>query len=117
MGFPLSPLEGPLARFIDLYHRNGRLVADLAGWNCRIRLATDDPPAAIDLTVADGRAFLGGRGDGIDLTVRAPTGVLLDILELRRDPNEPYLFGELTVEGPEGHFMRLDYMVSTLCPR
>ena len=31
-------------------------------------------------------------------------------------PNEPYLFGELTVRGPEADFVRLDYIATELCP-
>ena len=31
--------------------------------------------------------------------------------------NEPYLFGELSVMGAEADFVRLDYIVSRLCPR
>jgi putative sterol carrier protein len=51
----------------------------------------------------------------VDLIVSAEATVLFDILEFRLDPNEPYLFGELTVQGPEAHFLRLDYVVTKLC--
>jgi hypothetical protein len=42
---------------------------------------------------------------------------LEEVLRLRLGPNEPYLFGELTVQGPEADFVRLDYIATELCPR
>jgi hypothetical protein len=46
------------------------------------------------------------------LLVKAEEATLLDILEFRRDQNEPFLFGELTIQGAEAYFLRLDYVVT-----
>jgi hypothetical protein len=51
------------------------------------------------------------------LEISGDQQTLCDVLELRRDPNEPYLFGELVVRGPEADFLRLDYIASRLCAR
>ncbi len=69
------------------------------------------------VSIADGHVqALDAGHSGADVTVRASCAILLDVLELRRSPNEPYLFGELTVQGPEAHFVRLDYIATTLGP-
>ncbi len=69
------------------------------------------------LQIENGRvAKIGAELEEVDLVITSEKSVLLDILELRRDPNEPYMFGELTIQGPEDHFMRLDYVMTVLCP-
>jgi putative sterol carrier protein len=53
-----------------------------------------------------------------NLVVTAPLQILLDILQLRLNPNQPYIFGELTVAGQEADFMRVDYVSEhALCAR
>ena len=54
--------------------------------------------------------------DAPTLVVSADQRTLEGVLRLRLGPNEPYLFGELTVRGPEADFVRLDYIASVLCP-
>lgn len=103
--------------FVAAYAARPALVADQQGWHCAIALVADDTQAAVRVDIADGRVTSVGPDQGVaDVTVRASQAVLLDVLELRRSPNEPYLFGELTVQGPEAHFLRLDYIATTLCP-
>jgi len=91
-----------------------------------VRLAAADAAEAVTLTVESGRVtgILEGRqdeaqGDGERnaLTVTAARAILLDILALRLNPNQPYVFGELTVRGDEADFLRVDYIASTLCAR
>jgi putative sterol carrier protein len=113
----MTELRRPLERFVSIYHANPALVADQAGWHCSILLATPDGGERIGLRLADGRVTsIGDHDQRPDLIVTAPNAVLLEILELRRDPSEPYMFGELTVQGEERHFMRLDYVVTSLYP-
>jgi hypothetical protein len=58
-----------------------------------------------------------GAAGPATLEISGELRTLCDVLELRRDPNEPYLFGELVVRGPEADFLRLDYIASKLCAR
>jgi putative sterol carrier protein len=113
----MTTLRIPLDRFVSLYHASPALVADQAGWRCSILLAAADSGERIGLRVEDGRVVSIGEHDvRPDLIVTAPSDVLLEILELRRDPSEPYMFGELTVQGEERHFTRLDYVMTSLYP-
>jgi putative sterol carrier protein len=111
----MSALRVALTRFIERYHGATDLVAEQAGWNCRIRLVAADTQETVPVAIADGRVqAIDAWLDDVTLIVTADEAVLLDVLELRRDPNEPYLFGELTIEGPEPDFMRLDYVMTIM---
>jgi hypothetical protein len=115
----MSPLSTAATRFAELYNRSGRLASEQGDWTCTVRLVATDAPEAARVCVARGRAQADADADPgslADVEVRAPLATLLDVLELRRGPNEPYLFGELTVSGPEEHFLRLDYVTAVLCP-
>jgi putative sterol carrier protein len=106
-----------LQRFVDVYHAAGNLAAEQRGWHCRIVLVAPDHNESITLRIEDGRVVsIGEQRDEGELIITADAATLHDILAFRRDPNEPYMFGELTVQGPEEHFMRLDYIVTMLCP-
>lgn len=103
--------------FVAAYAARPALVADQRGWHCAIALVAEDTQAAVHVRIADGHVTAVEDGPcAADVVVRAANAVLLDVLELRRSPNEPYLFGELTVQGPEAHFLRLDYIATTLGP-
>ena len=112
----MTPLHQALQNFIAVYHARSNLVAEQADWQCVIELRATDSQESLMLRITAGRVVETGsfQGQG-DLLVQASESILLDILEFRRDPNEPYLFGELTIQGPEAHFLRLDYVVTQLC--
>lgn len=113
----MTPLMAALHRFVTTYHGAQKLVDQQSDWHSRIALVAADSGESINLQVHSGRVSgIGDPLDEVDLVVTANDGVLVDILTLKRDPNEPYLFGELTVQGKEAHFMRLDYVVTMLCP-
>jgi putative sterol carrier protein len=113
----MSALQTALEKFIDIYHANSQLVSQLSGWDCSIALYASDTDEAITLQMNDGKVVtLAQPLNEVDLLVTTSASVLFDVLELRRDPNEPYIFGELTIQGPEAHFMRLDYVMTMLCP-
>jgi hypothetical protein len=99
---PQRRLERALARFIEAYQARPDLVAEQRGWNPVIGLSASDASAWVMVAVDE---------------VRGGLETLCDVLSLRKDPNEPYLFGELTVAGAEADFVRLDYIASRLCPR
>lgn len=119
----LPSLRRATERFIAAYHASPRLLADHADWSVDILLRTSEDAAvaeAIGIRVERGRGSLLDEPparSAADITVTAELPTLLAILELRMSPNEPYLFGELLVDGPEADFLRLDYLVSSLCPR
>jgi hypothetical protein len=109
--------------FARRYEGHASLARDLEGWSCRVKLLASDAREAVTLTVDDGRVTgitgdapgtTGGEGEA-ELTVTAERAILLDILALRLNPNQPYVFGELTVSGDEADFLRVDYIASTLC--
>jgi hypothetical protein len=106
-----------LARFVEAYHGRPELVAELRGWSPVIVLTANDAGARVVVSLQDGRvARVGDAAAGATLEITGGLDTLCDVLTLRRDPNEPYLFGELSVAGAEADFVRLDYIVSRLCP-
>jgi hypothetical protein len=108
------------------YHRHAALVDDGRGWSLRIALLPSDHAEGVTLEVREGRIhdiapYRAGRDGDSELTapagdvvIRGCQSLLVDILRLRQSPSEPYLFGELGVDGPEADFLRLDYIVATL---
>ncbi|MFO0578012.1 MAG: SCP2 sterol-binding domain-containing protein [Polyangia bacterium] len=122
---PAPALLRATERFVAAYRARPQLVAEQGDWSPRILLRTphyggsvEDGGQAVAVQLAHGQvAGVEPQPQRLeaDVTVTAELGVLLDVLELRTSPNEPYLFGELTVDGPEADFLRLDYLVSRLC--
>lgn len=101
--------------FVAKYHQSAALLQDNRGWSLSIALIATDSQEAVWLRVDDGRAVeVKPLCAPSDIVVRAELEVLRDILRLERLPNEPYLFGELTVQGPEPDFLRLDYILTSL---
>jgi hypothetical protein len=111
-------LARALACFVEAYQSRPELVAEQRGWSPVIMIAANDAVARVAVSLEDGRiARVGGEPDAATLEITGGIDTLCDVLTLRRDPNEPYLFGELSVMGAEADFVRLDYIVSRLCPR
>lgn len=103
--------------FVEAYHARPELVAEQRGWRCTIAMVAQGADQAVTVYLDDGRVTrLVAGHEKADVVVASDQQTLCDVLELRRSPNEPYLFGELTVQGPEADFMRLDYVVTLLCP-
>lgn len=112
----MTELADVLNKFVQLYHDNTQLVQDYHDWTCTICLVANDSNSRMTLQIVEGKVENTNNSDGdADLIITTGEQMLLDILELRLDPNEPYLFGELTVQGPEEHFLKLDYIVTMLC--
>jgi putative sterol carrier protein len=112
----VSGLENAARGFAALYQANAALLADHADWDCVLRLEANDSPQQVGITIRRGEVqSISSEAQHADLVVTAPLQTLLDILELRLNPNQPYLFGELTLRGDEADFMRIDYLASTLC--
>lgn len=113
-----SALIEALRGFAAAYEARPALVAEQRGWNVTIALAAADTGATARVRLDDGRvaAVDGEAARAGDVVIRADEKVLRDVLALRRSPNEPYLFGELIVEGPEADFLRLDYVATVLGP-
>ena len=112
------PVMAAAQEFVAIYHADAKLCADQADWECVVRLQASDAPTRVTIAVSNGRVGALSAGTGAaDLIVTAPLQILLDILQLRLNPNQPYIFGELTVEGQEADFMRVDFVASTLCAR
>lgn len=114
--FTMTHLNQALYNFVAVYHATENLVFEQEDWQCAIKLLATDSQETLTLRLVNGRVIeIGHDLDQEDLLVKAEEATLLDILEFRRDPNEPYLFGELTIQGAEAHFLRLDYVVTQLC--
>ena len=105
------------ARFIAAYHEHTALVADHQDWSPMIVIIAADSGETISLEVERGRiTALHEHAMPGDLMITADSATLYDILEFRLNPNEPYIFGDLTVQGAEADFLRLDYITTVLCP-
>jgi len=106
-----------LMSFAVEYHARPALVAEQRGWSRTIALCAGDTGERAGARVDDGHIVeLYDDERPSDVTIRADAGTLYDILDLKRSANEPYLFGELTVQGSEADFLRLDYISGCLCP-
>jgi hypothetical protein len=112
----MSGLLQSLERFMEAYHARHDLVAEQRGWSPTIALVASDTGAAARARVDDGRIVALDEGAAGDVVIRADEATLRDVLELRRSANEPYVFGELVVEGAEADFLRLDYITTVLGP-
>jgi putative sterol carrier protein len=108
-----------LACFVTAYEARPELVAEQRGWSPIIALAASDAPARVVVSLEDGRVARAAAAEAGSptLEISGDLETLCDVLALRRDPNEPYLFGELVVVGAEADFVRLDYIASRLGPR
>ena len=111
-----TELDAALAVFLDAYRARPALVAQQAGWSPTIALRATDTGAAARVRFTDGRPQADADAGTPTLVVSSDQRTLEEVLRLRLGPNEPYLFGELTVQGPEADFVRLDYIASELCP-
>jgi hypothetical protein len=119
-----APQKGRLvqdaAAFVARYHARTALVDEQSGWNLSITLCATDTAETVVLRILDGRVVevatpaAPTAASACRIVVSAAQEVLSDVLQLRRLANEPYLYGELLVQGPEPDFLRLDYIVSTL---
>src|SRR5262249_18833701 len=110
-------LADAAGRWGAAYQAREALVAERGGWRCVIALHATDGHA-VTVHVDGGRVTAVAQQAGpADLVISADAATLEDILELRRNPNEPYLFGELTVRGPGRHFLRLLYIDTLVGPR
>jgi hypothetical protein len=110
--------------FVSRYHAHPTLVGDQHDWSVVIGLCAPDTAERVAVVVNRGRVTAVEKEPAEDrlleeatIVATADSAVLRDILCLRKSPNEPYLFGELLVSGPEPDFLRLDYIVTTLCAR
>jgi hypothetical protein len=113
----MNRLADALDHFAAAYHARPDLVTEQADWSPTIVLVAADSGETLALRVQHGRiAEVRPSAAAADLVITADHATLCDILELRRGPNEPYLFGELTVRGREADFLRLDYLTGVLCP-
>ena len=112
-----ADLDDALAVFLDAYRARPALAAQQAGWSPTIALRATDTGASACVRFADGRPQAAAlTDDPPTLVVSSDQRTLEEVLRLRLGPNEPYLFGELTVSGPEADFVRLDYIATVLCP-
>jgi len=106
-----------LMGFAVEYHAHPALVAEQRGWSRTIALHAGDTGETAGARVDDGRIVeLYHDARESDVTIHSDAATLRDILELKRSANEPYLFGELTVQGSEADFLRLDYISGCLGP-
>lgn len=113
----MSELVEMMSRFAERYHACAELVAEQRDWDCTIVLLAADSGQRVTVRIVSGEVVeVHEREEPADLVVSSDQQTLADILELRRGPNEPYLYGELTVRGAEADFVRLDYITECLCP-
>jgi hypothetical protein len=111
-------LDAALEHFLRAYGARPDLAARQADWSPTIELRATDSAATVAFAFAEGHPrALRGPVVSPTLVVSSDEQTLCEVLRLQRSPNEPYLFGELTVRGPEADFIRLDYLASELCPQ
>jgi putative sterol carrier protein len=113
----MKGLAASAAYFADVYNAHQTLSREQKAWTRSIAIAASDSDEAVTIRVDNGRiSAVLNRSSEWDVLITADSATLRDILELRRSPNEPYIFGELTVQGSEADFLRLDYIATMLCP-
>lgn len=121
-----SPLCQAAHALAQHHNAQPQMVRDQRDWRRTIALCAEDCDDAVRLLIEDGQVAvihdLGSPSAGHsvaddsqpDVIIRGSQALLERILRLQQLPSEPYLFGELTVEGREPDFLRLDYIVTTL---
>ncbi len=112
----MNPLANAMSCFAHAYNGSLALTAEQRGWSCTVAFVATDSGAAVAARIEDGRLVSIFEEASGDVVVTSDEATLRDILELRRGPDEPYLFGELTVRGSESDFLRLGYIAGALCP-
>jgi hypothetical protein len=112
----MTDLDSALTVFLGAYEQRPDLAGGQKGWSPLIELRATDTGACTAVQFADGRAVRVAPSARPTLIVSSDERTLCEVLALRLSPNEPYLFGELTVQGPEADFVRLDYIATELCP-
>ena len=112
----MSDLESALAVFLAAYRARPELARRQKDWRPTIELRATDSGAAVRVRFVDGLPGVARAEESPTLVVSSDERTLCEVLRLVRSPNEPYLFGELTVQGPEMDFVRLDYIATELCP-
>lgn len=112
----MTTLLNAALTFRDAYHARADLLAEHSSWTVSIALVAADTGEAVAVRICAGRIVDCLHGAAGDVVIMSDATTLREILELRRGPNEPYLFGELVVRGPEADFLRLDYLTTRLCP-
>ena len=113
---PQAKLDAAVAVFLDADRARLEPVPQHAGWSPTIARRAADTGASTCVRFTDGRPHPDGESGPPTLVVTSDQRTLEEVLRLRLGPNEPYLFGELTVQGPEADFVRLDYIATALCP-
>lgn len=106
-----------LGGFLRAYLGRPDLVGQQKGWSPTITLRATDTAATATVPFVDGRPQRLEATGPATLVVSSDERTLCEVLRLKLSPNEPYLFGELTVQGPEADFVRLDYIATALCPQ
>lgn len=111
-----APLTQAALKFRDAYHARPDLLAEHGDWNRTLCLVAADTGESVVVRIIAGRIVDCTEGAAGEVVITSDAKTLREILELRRGPNEPYLFGDLVVRGPEADFLRLDYLTTRLCP-
>jgi hypothetical protein len=111
-----AELSSAVERFRDAYHARPDLVEQLKDWTKAIVLHASDTGEAVTVRIEGGRVEGWAAGDpaGAEVVITSDATTLREVLELKRRPDEPYLFGELTVRGAQEDFLRLDYLIASL---
>jgi hypothetical protein len=109
-------LSNAVERFRDAYHARPDLLEELKDWTRAIVLQASDTGEAVTVRIHGGRVegWSEGEAAAAEVVITSDATTLRDVLELRRRPDDPYLFGELTVRGAQEDFLRLDYLIASL---
>lgn len=121
-----SPLQQAALALAQHYNAQPQLVSEQRDWHRTIALTADDCDDTVRLEIRGGQVTVLSNPTSCapsaaspsavpaDVVIRGSQALLARILRLQQLPSEPYLFGELVIEGPEPDFLRLDYIVTTL---
>jgi hypothetical protein len=111
-----SSLSGAVERFRDAYHARPDLLAQLGDWTMAVVLNASDTGEALTVRIRGGRVegWTDGHAEEPEVEITSDAATLREVLALTRRPDEPYLFGELTVRGAQQDFLRLDWLFAAL---
>jgi hypothetical protein len=111
------PLEEALVDFIERVRGNRLALRMLADWRRRILVeATDSGERYLLVSTGNGIGPL-RRPEGqeeVDIRIRGPEAVLVDIFRGERNPMTEYLAGNLKYQGTASDEMRLDAVVGEI---
>lgn len=104
-------LQETVSAFAARINDDPRLRKMVADWDRQIALVAVDEDVAAGFSVAGGRVSpLFEAPEAPDVLLRSDVATLVGVFRGEMSPTEPYVSGQLTVQGSQEDVLRLDFL-------